>query len=363
MLLRALTKPETCKHIELEEWETLIRCARVAKLIATLGFKFESSGVTQWVPEQALRHIQAAQKLVEYRQRLATWELNRVNKALSGLDVDIVVLKGGAYIISGQKMARGRTVSDLDILVARRDLERVEKRLLEQGWQSAKLDAYDQHYYRAWMHEIPPLRHRDRHIEVDIHHTILPLTGRFHPDPELLLKDAITVKGYNFKILAPCDMVLHSTVHLFYDAELNSGDFRNLVDLHELMTVFSHQDQGFWKKLNKRAGELELSRPLYYTLYFSKLLLGTPIPEDRIINHKGRPSIIVRRVMNCLVPLALLPEHPDFLRKRVGFARWLLYIRSHYLRMPLYLLVPHLVKKSMKRLEQNNADELTRQQR
>ena len=213
------------------------------------------------------------------------------------------------------------------------------------------------------MNEIPPLRHRDRYIEVDIHHTLLPLTGRFHPDPELLLKDAITVKGYHFKILAPCDMVLHSAVHLFYDAELNSSDFRNLVDLHELMTVFSHQDPGFWKKLNKRAGELELSRSLYYTLYFSKLLLGTPIPEDRIINHKGRPSIIVRRVMNYLVPLALLPEHPDFLRKRVGLARWLLYIRSHYLRMPLYLLLPHLFKKSIKRLEHNNADELTRQQK
>jgi len=32
-----------------------------------------------------------------------------------------------------------------------------------------------------------------------------------------------------------------------------------------------------------------------------------------------------------------------------GFARWLLYVRSHALRMPLYLAVPHLIRKAWMR--------------
>jgi hypothetical protein len=30
-----------------------------------------------------------------------------------------------------------------------------------------------------------------------------------------------------------------------------------------------------------------------------------------------------------------------------GLARWLLYVRGHYQRMPLRLLVPHLVRKAV----------------
>ena len=359
LLLRAWIEPKSFEHIDVKEWELLVRCARTAKLVAALGFKFEQSGINAMIPEQVLQHFQAAQKLVEYRQRLAMWELNRIRKALSGADVDVVVLKGGAYMMLGLPMAKGRSVSDIDVLVDRKNIEQVEKRLLEQGWQTAKLDAYDQRYYRTWMHEIPPLRHRDRFIEVDIHHTILPLTSRLHPDPERLLTDAVKVEKFDFKVLSPCDMVLHSAVHLFYDAELNARDFRDLVDLHELLTLFGSQEAGFWKKLDTRAGELELLRPLYYALYFSNRLLNTAIPKNLLQRHAGRPSIFVRALMERLVPLSLLPEHPDFSGKKVALARWLLYIRSHYLRMPLYLLLPHLAKKSRKRFQTKDIESLT----
>ena len=43
---------------------------------------------------------------------------------------------------------------------------------------------------------------------------------------------------------------------------------------------------------------------------------------------------------------ALRPEHPtcDDLRTRI--ARFVLYVRAHYLRMPLHLLLPHLIRKA-----------------
>ena len=67
--------------------------------------------------------------------------------------------------------------------------------------------------------------------------------------------------------------------------------------------------------------------------------------------NKGQPPDSVRVLMEYCVPLALLPEHPDYPEKKVAFIRWLLYMRSHYLRMPLALLIPHLWKKSKKRLQ------------
>jgi len=351
LLLRAFKSPKSLESLELHEWELLVRCARRSKLLASLGDKVIRSCQVKRIPEKVLEHFQAAQQLVEYRQQLAMWELNRINKALSELEVDRVVLKGGAYILLSLPMAVGRLLSDIDLLVDKQDIERVEQCLLGQGWETTQLNDYDQQYYRTWMHEIPALRHQYRFVEVDIHHTILPLTSRLRPEPQRLLSEAIAVPNNICKVLSPCDMVLHSAVHLFYDAELNADDFRDLVDLYELFSFYSYQDIDFWEKLDKRADELGLQRPLFYALYFSKQLLNAPVPDKLLTMHKGKPFYITGVFMRYLVPLALLPEHPDYPEIKVAFIRWLLYIRSHYLRMPLSLLIPHLFKKSKRYLE------------
>jgi hypothetical protein len=47
-----------------------------------------------------------------------------------------------------------------------------------------------------------------------------------------------------------------------------------------------------------------------------------------------------------LLRLALQPQHPSCDTRRSDLARWLLYVRSHYLRMPWYLVIPHLARKT-----------------
>lgn len=353
LLLSAFTTPATLAQLSIQEWELLVRMLRANKLLASFAARIELTHPDLKIPAKVAENFQAAQRLVDYRKKLVLWELNRLNKVLAELDIDVIVLKGGAYILQGLHMSVGRLLADIDILVPKQDIARVEKHLLAHGWQTTQHDEYDQQYYRNWMHEIPALRHHERFIEVDIHHTILPLTSRLHPDPRRLFAGAVAVAGYDCKVLSTYDMLLHSAVHLFYDAELNASDLRDLLDLHELFSLFSSQDVQFWKKLEKRAVELELQRPLYYAMYFSKQLFNTEIPTDVLVASKGRPLYGVRVFMAYCVPLALLPENPDYPQKKVAFIRWLLYLRSHYLRMPLTLLIPHLLKKSKSRLQAN----------
>ncbi len=350
-IIRLLCFPETMEALTISDWELLVRCARHCKLLAHLGNKIERLGLTLSVPEAVLVHVIAAQKLVDYRNRLAMWELNRIRRVTYELNVDIIVLKGGAYNLLNLPFAQGRLLADIDILVNKADINTVETCLLQQGWKSKEFSEYDQAYYRAWMHEVPPLRHQDRYIEVDLHHTILPLTSRLHPSPERLIENSVAIENTGYKVLSPFDIFLHSSTHLFYDAELHGGDFRDLVDLSELIVCFQAQHEHFFVELLQRADTLTLQRPLYYSLYFVRNILGVPIPEQYIEENKGKPNFLIRNLMSFLVPLALLPEHPDFPRKKVAFARWLLYVRSHFLRMPLVLLIPHLLKKSRNRFE------------
>ncbi len=350
LILRAVKKTETLAELTLSEWDLLIRCLRVSKLLAYIGNRLAGLRLIDQLPEQVQAHFDAARQLADYRKQLVLWELNRVNQALAELGKDIVVLKGGAYLLLNLEFSNGRLLSDLDLLVAKDDIEAIEQTLIKAGWETTQDDKYNQHYYRTWMHEIPALRHPDRFVEVDVHHSILPLSSRLKPDSNLLLNSSILVNNRNHKVLAPCDMVLHSSVHLFYDAELKVGDFRDLVDLHELLTHYSAKIDDFWRVLLSRAQLLDLERPLYYALFFTKTLFDTDVPQNILAEYPGKPDYLSRKLMAFLAPLGLMPEHPDFPEKKVSFIRWLLYIRSHYLRMPLNLLIPHLWKKAQMRL-------------
>ena len=70
-------------------------------------------------------------------------------------------------------------------------------------WVSAPISPYDDRYYRTWAHELPPLRHRERGVELDLHHNLLMATARSRPSAELLLADAVPVPGSRFHVLAP----------------------------------------------------------------------------------------------------------------------------------------------------------------
>jgi hypothetical protein len=102
--------------------------------------------------------------------------------------------------------------------------------------------------------------------------------------------------------------------------------------------------------LVKRAEELNLNNPLYYALTYTQAILGTPVPDDAIMNiGKGAPKGLTAKLMNALYMQALMPYHASCDSLFSGAARWLLFVRSHYNRMPLYLLIPHIIKKAMKR--------------
>jgi hypothetical protein len=282
-----------------------------------------------------------------HHERTVRWEVNRLERVLPD-PAKVVLLKGSAYVMAQLPPARGRLYSDVDLLVPRADLPAIESSLLGNGWEPLKLLPYDQRYYRTWMHELPPLRHRERGTVVDVHHAILPESGRLHPDSASLLERAVGVRGSPFKVLAPADMVLHSAAHMFQDGQL-AGAIRDLTDLDDLLRLFGGQNR-FWEEIVPRAERLELGRPLFYALRYATSLLGTPVPAAvDIDSRRFAPVSVSLRVMDRLVGHALRPFHPDESSWRAEIASFLLYVRSHWLRMPPLLLLRHLTTKFLLR--------------
>jgi hypothetical protein len=146
-------------------------------------------------------------------------------------------------------------------------------------------------------------------------------------------------------MLAPEDMVLHTSVHLFQDGEL-AGGVRDLVDIDALLRDFGSRVAGFWDRLVPRARQLGLERPLFYALRYARRMLVTPIPDPVVrAADAARPPAPVLALMDRLVDRALLPVvgRPAGLGEES--ARLLLYTRSHWLRMPPGQLAMHLTRK------------------
>ncbi|NOX76760.1 MAG: nucleotidyltransferase family protein [Gammaproteobacteria bacterium] len=347
-LLRVLRNPTDSAQLNLSQWDLLLRQARRANLLSALSERFLHADLVDSVPPKVRKYLDAANMLADANRRGARWEVRCVLKALEGTGIPVVLLKGAAYVLADVPTGRGRLFHDIDFMVPKARLEQVEQALRWQGWTSTHLNPYDQRYYRQWMHELPPMRHVKRGTVLDVHHTILPETAKLHPDPEKLLSAARDVPGFPMlKVFAPADMVLHSATHLFHDGELENG-LRDLVDLDSLLRHFGDKPR-FWDDLNHRAAELDLTRPLYYALRFTRELLNTPVPEAAWRQaQQGRPPVLLASLMNALFRRALLPDHDSCNTWLTAPARWLLYVRSHHLRMPLHLLVPHLVRKALR---------------
>jgi len=347
-LARALREPERLHSWTLADWDLIVRQARSANLLARLAVILEDRGLADAVPPGPAAHLEAARTLARAQEEAVRREVTHLVKALEGTGVQIVLLKGAAYVFAGLPAARGRIFSDIDILVPDADLAQVEAALMLHGWATTHHDAYDQRYYRKWMHELPPLRHISRNTVVDVHHRILPRTARLKPDSGKLLSSSRQLPGWQrLRVLSPADMVVHSAVHLFFNEEFSNG-LRDLADLDALLRHFSGSP-AFWPTLAERARELDLARPLHYALRHVSEIFATPVPSRLL--HESAPPRGLGALMNALFLRVLQPDHASSRDWLTPFAQRALYIRAHWLRMPPLLLARHLTVKAFKRSE------------
>lgn len=347
LLLNVLREPVSTVLLKLEDWDVLIRQARQFDLLGRLSVLLEECELLEAVPAQPREHLLSGHVAAQRHKLAVHAEVAHIRKALQPIGVPIILLKGAAYAIAKLPPASGRFFSDIDILVPKESVNAVEAALLMNGWIATHPDAYDQHYYRTWMHELPPMQHVKRMTVIDVHHAIVPQTSPVQPDPVKLRMAARPVEGFaDLLVLGPVDMVLHSAVHLFHDGEFDHG-LRDLVDLDALLRHFGCRRE-FWVELIQRAEEMQLSRPLFYALRYAERFLKTPVPAStRQAADAAKPNLLLLRCMDAIFQRGILGVVPWNPEHSASLSHFLLYIRANALRMPPLLLARHLFHKAV----------------
>jgi len=346
LLLQALIDARSCADFTEARWELLLRAARAARLLGTVAARVEAAVPDVALPGFVHRHLAAGRVEARFRRQKTLYLLATIEPHLRATGARTILLKGAAYIVQGLPVAAGRLPADVDVMVPRRALDGLERSLRAEGWEFEKNDPYDQRYYRAWSHELPPLQCAGQALELDLHHAILPPLGRLKADTEALFASAVAIPGTPYHALCPTDQVLHAAAHLFQDSDC-TGRLRDLVDIDALLRHFAATHADFWPALTERARHHRLLRPLWYALAAAHAWLDTPLPSEIVAwLARGAPPRPMRALFGALATRALPPLDPDgapALRDVV--AGKLLEARAAWLRMPPQLLAYHVANK------------------
>jgi hypothetical protein len=362
LLVRILRDPASAEALAPREWTALITAARAEKLLGSLAFRLEGAPL----PGKVERLLDDARRDSLVGRTQALWEAEMARRALAATGAPVILLKGTALAAAGLDAGVGRSIGDLDILVPRDRLDDVQQALLAAGWEWVKEDAYDDLYYRRWMHELPPLIHRTRDRLIDVHHTILPPTARPTPDAAALIAASVRLEN-GLRTLSPEDMLVHAAAHLFADGDL-AGGLRNLWDIDRLLRQFGAADEGFWGRLEQRAALHQLRPAIARASRLSHRLFGTPLgPQDSFVpsevegrmlgfsasaprlrsgrTNRGSALPGRSRLSDRLFEARLLARNGwgQPTRRALRFA---FYVRSHWMRMPPLMLARHLWTKA-----------------
>jgi hypothetical protein len=358
-LLQAWRSPLAAASIPPAHWSTILGAARRARCAGHLAVRLGRAGVLADLPAPVRDQFASVAVVVAQRRHALRVQTAALERALAPLGEAVMLLKGAAYERAGLALAEARLPGDVDLLVSPEALDRAEALLRAGGWAAQPLDPYDERYYRAWSHELPPLRHPEGELEVDLHHALTPALGGDGVDTPAVFALARAAGG----LCLPdgLDLAVHSALHAFKDTELD-GRLRELMDFDLLVRELGAADpMAFSAALLARADALgaPAGRALRWAARYACAWLETPVaghalPGESVARRRASRAWSLPALrswaMDTLVPAAMLPGPAQAPSPAQRAARLALTVRYHLGRMPLRLLLPHLLHKARRRL-------------
>lgn len=208
--------------------------------------------------------------------------LSQIIAILHKNNIRIILLKGTHLADIVYKDIGLRSMSDIDILVQKKDLNATIRCLFQIGFCINKelpdlwIDAEDvppsyNHY--------PTLIHQGTNIPVDVHCSIIYQNSPFRVDANELFQRSYRtiVNGQAVEVLHPEDLILHLCIHTAF-LNLFSGGIRSLCDISR--TIQHYQKDIDWNCLYHRACQWKAKKCFQIAMGFAKEFMGAPVPDD-----------------------------------------------------------------------------------
>lgn len=244
-------------------------------------------------------HLQADSFLAAAENSMHGAALSEMRAAFSTAGVPIVLLKGAALAGTVYDGANQRPMSDVDIWLQPRDMERAARAMQRVGfaavekpdrpWSMQRFFDGEIQFHRAdWAQSLVEL-HFSPFVGMWLKRTaVIDLEGlwtRKEPLPDMP----------HVHQLAPEDMLIHLAVHTAVNHQFGLTALRSLVD----MTLTAQKRPVNWQIVAQRARRWRVATVTWQTLALLQALITLPAADPAL--HALRPSHLRRRLLRYFV--------------------------------------------------------------
>ena len=201
-------------------------------------------------------------------------KLGKVLGLLRHASIPVIVLKGAhlAELVYGNIALR--PMGDVDVLVHKDDLIRVDAALLEMGYAPAECHRQVAKDNCEFGYGLP-----NRELSVEVHWNFLPSIYRFKIDIDGQWERSrqAVIAGVEVSVLCPEDLLLHLCLHTSAKHLFAMG-LKPLYDIFE--TIRYHGKEIDWKQVQLRSEQSGEAKCVYLTFRLARELLGASVPDD-----------------------------------------------------------------------------------
>ncbi|WP_419206419.1 nucleotidyltransferase family protein [Photobacterium leiognathi] len=335
----------------------IITEARHLSLLGQLKTACELDGIWDELPLFMQQQLLSGFHSFEKQKKALAFEHEELKAQLKDILPSWRYIRGSALQFSEVEMFKGRIKNNIDILISENHVDAVLNQLLNHGWRYKNITDYEETFYCRWSNQTTPLIHKERRTELAIHFHLLPKTLRHKLDETPLLHHHTSpITAHPATLLSPEAMVTHQAIMFFNQVNFKYG-LRDLYDLHLQFSHFGKQ-RLFWHNLIQLHQQIGKDNSLFMALGLCHELFALKIPDNmmQFLNqhashrfifwlYKERFSEVIRNAF------------PNYQNSDYRFAVKSLRFRGRLKRMPLYAILPHIIKKEIINLMPHEEDE------
>jgi len=266
------------------DWPRLLLLA--AREVAPLALWRVVKGIPESLPPEVLTSLQQSAVGLDLRMQQLARRAQQTTRALADAGVPCLLLKGAAVGAIIDPTFRARPMTDIDVLVHRRDVERAEAAVLAAGWKLTDNPVYlellkDAHHLPHFVDPaLPGLR-------LELHVRLMPRDQPFAFDEALLWRDARPASPPFDGALVPSSshILLHACVHFAWQHTVRFGAWRSF----RVVSAMIAQPDFSWDRFVQTALEVKAGTTCFWTLRLAQTMAGIPVPE-RVLAQLAPPT-------------------------------------------------------------------------
>lgn len=258
------------------DWDYILKRGLSHRIAPILYHSFSRHKLTSHIPGRTLKILKKAYLYTLIRNMTYYVELKRILEAFKREDIEVLVLKGAALAETIYENIGLRHFSDVDLLVHKEDLAKVQNILenmeysLYEGYRPEEF--FRSHHFHLVYHK----KSKSMNFCFEIHWNLVPPHSAANIDIGQLWRNASTIRisGLEAKTLSWEDTLWYLCLHNSTDA------FHELLGFCDILRVMSRlKDKASFNTVIKDALKYNLKIPLFYSMLLSSKLFKRPTSQ------------------------------------------------------------------------------------